>query len=270
MTPRLKPLISPGKVTLTDADARPAGGLAKGDDAQSALAEIRGRIEELQLALGAEERRSLLVVLQGRDTSGKDGVIKSVFGDLNPMYCQVSSFKRPTPLELRHDFLWRAHQVVPPAGMIGIFNRSHYEDVLVVRVHDLVPEKLWRKRYQHINDFERMLVDHGVTILKFALHISKEEQRERLEDRLADDQKNWKFEVGDLKERGFWDQYTAAYEDMLELTSTKWAPWYLVPGDKKTARDLLIGEVVADALETMAPRDPKADPEVLSYRGKVT
>lgn len=270
MTSRLKPLINPGKVTLTDADALPSNGFAKGNEADQALAEIRRRVEELQLALGAEERQSLLVVLQGRDTSGKDGVIKKVFGDLNPMYCQVSSFKRPTPLELRHDFLWRAHQVVPAAGMIGIFNRSHYEDVLVVRVHDLVPEQLWRKRYQHINDFERMLADHGVTILKFALHISKEEQRQRLEDRLADDQKNWKFEAGDLTERGFWDQYTAAYQDILELTSTKWAPWYLVPGDKKAARDLLIGGVVVEALEKMAPQYPKAAPDVLSYRGKIT
>ncbi len=269
MTSRLKPLINPGKVRLTDADALPANGLPKGAAADQALAEIRHRIEELQLALGAEERRALLVVLQGRDTSGKDGVIRKVFGDLNPMYCQVSSFKRPTPVELRHDFLWRAHQVVPPAGMIGIFNRSHYEDVLVVRVHDLVPEKLWRKRYDHINEFERMLVDHGVTILKFALHISKDEQRQRLEDRLADDKKNWKFEVGDLKERGFWDHYTAAYEEMLERTSTKWAPWYQVPGDKKTARDLLIGEVVVEALEQMAPEYPKADPEVLNYLGKI-
>lgn len=270
MTSRLKPLIDPGKVTLTDADALPSNGLPKGDEADKALADIRRRIEELQLVLGAEGRRSLLVVLQGRDTSGKDGVIKKVFGDLNPMYCQVTSFKRPTPLELRHDFLWRAHQAVPPAGMIGVFNRSHYEDVLVVRVHDLVPEKLWRKRYQHINDFERMLVDHGVTILKFALHISKEEQRQRLEDRLADDQKNWKFEAGDLKERGVWDEYTAAYQDMLERTSTEWAPWYLVPGDKKTARDLLIGKVVVETIEQMAPQYPKADPEVLRYRGKIT
>ncbi len=269
MTPQLQPLINPGTVSLTDADALPPDGLAKGKDADKILADVRRRIETLQLALGAEERRALLVVLQGRDTSGKDGVIRSVFGDLNPMYCQVSSFKRPTPLELRHDFLWRAHQVVPAAGMIGIFNRSHYEDLLVVRVHNLVPEALWRKRYQHINDFERMLVDHGVTILKFALHISKEEQRQRLEDRLADDEKNWKFEVGDLKERGFWDQYTAAYQDVLSLTSTDWAPWYLVPGDKKTARDLLIGGVVLDTLEKMAPRYPKAAPEVLGYRGKI-
>ena len=269
MTPKLRPLVNTGKVKLTDADALPANGLPKGDEADRVLADIRSRIEALQLALGAEGRRSLLVVLQGRDTSGKDGVIKKVFGDLNPMYCQVSSFKRPTPLELRHDFLWRAHQVVPPAGMIGIFNRSHYEDVLVVRVHDLVPEKLWRKRYQHINEFERMLADHGVTMLKFALHISEEEQRQRLEDRLADDRKNWKFEAGDLKERALWDQYTAAYEDMLELTSTEWAPWYLVPGDKKTARDLLIGHVVVEALEKMSPRYPKADPEVLAFQGKI-
>jgi PPK2 family polyphosphate:nucleotide phosphotransferase len=266
---RLKPLVHPGPVSLTDADARAPKDLPNGKEAEQRLAEMRARIEELQLALGAENRRALLVVLQGRDTSGKDGVVKKVFGDLNPSFCQVTSFKRPTPLELRHDFLWRAHQVVPPAGTIGIFNRSHYEDVLVVRVHRLVPDTLWAKRYQHINEFERMLVDHGVSILKFALHISREEQRQRLEDRLADPTKNWKFEEGDLKERALWDEYTAAYQDLLERTSTEWAPWYLVPADKKSARDQLIGEVVLQTLEGMNPKYPAASPEVLAYRGTI-
>ena len=269
MTTRLLPVTGPGPVNLDDAAALPSHDLPTGKDADERLTAIRSRIEALQLTLGAEERRALLVVLQGRDTSGKDGVVKKVFGDLNPSFCQVSSFKRPTPLELRHDFLWRAHQVVPPAGVIGIFNRSHYEDVLVVRVHQLVPESLWRKRYDHINDFERMLTDHGVTILKFMLHISREEQRKRLEERLADSTKNWKFEAGDLGERKLWDQYTQAYQDVLARTSTAWAPWYVVPGDKKSARDLLIGETVLDTLEKMAPRYPAAAPDVLALRGTI-
>lgn len=267
--PRLSPVIPGSPVNLTDAAALPPNGLPKGDEAEQVLQSIRRRLEELQLALGAEETRALLVVLQGRDTSGKDGVIKNVFGDLNPAYCHVSSFKRPTPLELRHDFLWRVHQLVPPAGVIGVFNRSHYEDVLVVRVHQLVPEPLWRKRYQHINDFERMLADHGIAILKFMLHISKEEQRERLISRLDDPTKNWKFEVGDLKERAFWDQYAEAYQEMLSKTSAEFAPWYVVPADKKKARDVLIGEVVLDTLENMRPTYPKVDPEVLTYRNKI-
>jgi len=267
--PTLTPLIRPSHVDLRDEDALPPAGLLKGGDLDDRLAAIRRRLEELQLALGAEDRRSLLVVLQGRDTSGKDGVVKKVFGDLNPSYCRVSSFKRPTPLELRHDFLWRAHQVAPPAGVIGIFNRSHYEDVLVVRVHNLVPEALWRRRYQHINDFEKMLTDHGVTILKFMLHISKEEQRQRLEERLADPTKNWKFEVGDLKERARWDEYTEAYREALVQCSTEWAPWYLVPADKKSARDLLVGEVVVHAMERLAPQYPPADPEALALRGTI-
>jgi PPK2 family polyphosphate:nucleotide phosphotransferase len=268
-SPLLTPLIRPAAIRLRDEDARPRLPLPKGDELDDELDQLRHRIEELAQALGAEQRRALLVVLQGRDTAGKDGVIKKVFGDLNPAYCQVHTFKRPTPLELRHDFLWRVHAVVPPAGTIGIFNRSHYEDVLVVRVHSLVPESLWRLRYTHINDFERMLGDHGVTILKFFLHISREEQRERLEERLADPTKNWKFEPGDLAERARWDDYTRAYEEMLERTSTEWAPWYLVPGDKKGPRDLLIAQVVARALELVNPRFPPADPEVLRYRGKV-
>src|SRR5688572_8206822 len=175
----LPPIISPAAIELSDEAAKPPKGLPKGDEADARLHHLACRLEELVSALGAEGKRAVLAVLQGRDTSGKDGVIRKVFGDLNPAYCQVSSFKRPTSLELRHDFLWRAHQQVPAAGTVGIFNRSHYEDVLVVRVHELVPESLWRKRYQHINEFERLLVDHGVTILKFYLHISKEEQRAR-------------------------------------------------------------------------------------------
>lgn len=265
----LKPLIEPKGYRLTDDAAKSDFDVPKSDERKEELEELRDRIEKQAQALSAEQRRALLVVLQGRDTAGKDGTIRKVFGDLNPAYCRVATFKRPTPLELRHDYLWRVHAVVPPAGVIGIFNRSHYEDVLVVRVHSLVPEKDWRLRYQHLNDFERRLTDCGVTILKFMLHISKEEQRERLEERLADPAKNWKFEVGDLKERAVWDDYTAAYEEMLERTSTIWAPWYVVPADKKSVRDYLVAEVVAETLEAMAPQFPAGDPEALAYRGRV-
>jgi PPK2 family polyphosphate:nucleotide phosphotransferase len=268
--PKLQPLVHPKNVHLTDAGAVTDLPVPKKDGVRDdELEALRDRLEKQARALAAEQRRAVLVVLQGRDAAGKDGTIRKVFGDLNPAFCRVSTFKRPTPLELRHDYLWRVHQVAPPAGTIGIFNRSHYEDVLVVRVHSLVPEARWRLRYQHINDFERLLTDCGVTVLKFMLHISREEQRERLEERLADPAKNWKFDVGDLKERAKWDDYTAAYEEMLERTSTEWAPWYVVPADKKGARNLLIAEVVVDALERLAPQFPPGDPEVLAWRGKI-
>ncbi|MBX3145533.1 MAG: polyphosphate kinase 2 family protein [Gemmatimonadales bacterium] len=269
MTPRLD-AVAPGTAPdLSDEAARAPKGTPRGSEANALLDPLRHRMEDLQHALGAENRRALLVVLQGRDAAGKDGTIKRVFGDLNPAYCRISTFKRPTPLELRHDFLWRVHHQIPPAGVIGVFNRSHYEDVLPVRVHRLAPESLWRARYRHINEFERMLVDHGVTILKFFLHISKQEQRERLEERLNDPTKNWKFDSGDLKERELWDDYTEAYHDMFVETGTAHAPWYLVPADQKATRDLLIAEIVVDALERIDPRYPEADPAVLAYRGKI-
>ena len=212
----------------------------------------------------------MLVVLQGRDACGKDGTVRRVFGRLNPASCTVSSFKRPAPLELRHDYLWRVHQLIPPRGTIGIFNRSHYEDVLVVRVHALQPESVWKKRYQQINDFERMLTEEGVVIRKFFLHVSRDEQRQRLEERLADPAKNWKFEPGDLAERARWDDYTAAYQEMLQRCSTRHAPWFIVPADQNKARDYAVAEVVLSTLEEMAPRYPKADPAVLTFRGKIT
>jgi PPK2 family polyphosphate:nucleotide phosphotransferase len=188
-----------------------------------------------------------------------------VFGQLNPMGVEVTSFKAPTPLELSHDYLWRVHQRVPPRGMIGVFNRSHYEEVLVVRVHGLVPEEVWRARYDQINAFERHLADNGVTILKFCLHISREEQRRRLIDRLRDPDKNWKFNPGDLKERERWDGYTAAYGDAIRLTSSAYAPWFVVPADRKALRDVLIAEVVVETLERMDPRYPTAGEPVRQF-----
>jgi PPK2 family polyphosphate:nucleotide phosphotransferase len=243
-------------VALTDALAAPPDdGPTKGE-AQDRVDELTKRLDILQEALYAEGKRALLVILQGRDTSGKDGAIRKVFGPLDPQGLAVTGFKVPTPVERAHDFLWRVHQAVPPAGAIGIFNRSHYEDVLVVRVHQLVPEAVWRPRYEQINQFERILTASNVTILKFYLHISREEQRQRLAARLEDPTKFWKFSAGDLDERKRWDDYTPAYEEMLLRTSTPRSPWYLVPADKKFYRDLFIAQVVTATLEAMAPQYP--------------
>jgi PPK2 family polyphosphate:nucleotide phosphotransferase len=258
----LKPVKSGEKIRLTDATAVDDGE-PHGKEADAALEPLLERLPELQTALYAEAKQALLIVLQGRDASGKDGLTRRVFGPLNSQGCVVSNFKRPTVYELARDYLWRVHQVVPPKGTIGIFNRSHYEDLLVVRVHDLVPKAVWDLRYDQINDFERMLTENGVTILKFFLHISKEEQKDRLLERLHDPLKNWKFEVGDLEERKRWDDYTEAYEDVLHKCSTSWAPWYVVPADRKTTRNLLVARVVVDTLQRMAPKFPRVDPEVL-------
>jgi len=253
---RLDP-VSPGaRVRLTDAGAAAPRGAPPEEAARAQLAKLTDRMDERQEALFAEGRRGLLVVLQGRDTSGKDGTIRKVFGPLDPQGVIVTGFKVPTSLELAHDFLWRVHLAMPPRGTIGIFNRSHYEDVLVVRVHGLVPESVWGPRYEQINMFERILTENGVTILKFFLHISREEQRERLRARLEESRKYWKFSAGDLGERDRWDEYTAAYEEALRRTSTAAAPWYVVPADKKYLRDLLVAQVVAETLERMDPKYP--------------
>jgi PPK2 family polyphosphate:nucleotide phosphotransferase len=258
----LKPIKPGSKVKLTDENAVDDR-FPKSEAAEQQLAPLLEKLPGLQTALYAESKRALLCVFQGRDASGKDGLTRKVFGPLNSQGCVVSTFKRPTVYEIARDYLWRVHQVVPPKGTIGIFNRSHYEDVLVVRVHDLVPKEDWSRRYDQINDFERMLTENGVTILKFCLHISKEEQKDRLVERIHDPLKNWKFEVGDLAERKLWDDYTRAYEDMLEKCSTDWAPWYLVPADRKKTRDLLVAEVVVETLKKMDPQFPRVDPEVL-------
>jgi PPK2 family polyphosphate:nucleotide phosphotransferase len=258
----LKPVKPGTRVKLTDENALDDG-IPHGPDAEQQLEPLIKRLTELQTALYAESKRALLLVFQGRDASGKDGLTRKVFGPLNSQGCVVSNFKRPTDYELARDYLWRVHQVVPPRGSIGIFNRSHYEDVLVVRVHRLVPKEVWSRRYDQINDFERMLTENGVTILKFFLHISREEQKDRLVERLNDPLKNWKFQVADLEERKLWDDYTEAYEDALEKCSTEWAPWYLIPADRKKARDLLVAQVVVDTLERMSPQFPRVDPAVL-------
>ena len=255
--------VSPG--TRVDLDARdPAetdpfkGGKQKGLDAVSQLSR---RLETLQEVLYAEGKHAVLVVLQAMDTGGKDGVIRRVFEGINPLGVRVATFKVPTPEELAHDYLWRAHQQTPRKGQITIFNRSHYEDVLVVRVRQLVPPDVWRRRYAHINAFEKTLADEGTIIVKFFLHISKEEQRARLQARLDDSTKQWKFAVGDLAERARWNRYQVAYETALSRTSTDWAPWYIIPADRKWYRDLVVGQVLVDTLEAlnMSYPPPKDD-----------
>jgi PPK2 family polyphosphate:nucleotide phosphotransferase len=264
---RLKPVKPGTRIKLTDDNAADDQA-PRSKVAEQQLAPLLERLPALQTALYAESKQALLIVLQGRDASGKDGLTRTVFGALNSQGCVVSNFKRPTEYELARDYLWRVHQAIPPRGTIGIFNRSHYEDVLVVRVHELVPRKVWSKRYEQINHFERMLTENGVTILKFFLHISKEEQKERLLERLRNPLKNWKFQVADLEERKRWRDYAQAYEDVLERTSSEWAPWYVVPADRKRSRDLLVARVVVDTLERMAPKFPKVNPEVLEIARK--
>ena len=224
---------------------------------KAAAKDANRRLEALQELLYAEGKQRVLVVLQAMDTGGKDGVIRHVFEGVNPQGVKVAGFKVPTRRELAHDYLWRVHQKTPGKGEIAIFNRSHYEDVLVVRVHNLVPEAVWSRRYDHINAFERMLADEGTVILKFFLHISKEEQRERLQARLDEPDKRWKFSLGDLEERKLWDDYVAVYEDVLSKTSTEWAPWYVVPADRKWYRNLVIGTVLTEALEGLDMRRPE-------------
>lgn len=226
--------------------------------AAAQVSELTHALDQLQERLYAESKRAVLFVIQALDTGGKDGTIRSVFGNLNPQGCRVVSFKAPSSLELDHDFLWRVHAGAPRRGEIGIFNRSHYEDVLIVRVHNLVPQELWQKRYDHINAFEKMLSDEGTTIVKFFLHISQQEQKERLEARLAEPDKHWKFNVGDLKERALWDDYTKAYQEMLGKTSTEWAPWYVVPANRKWYRNLVIAHIAHATLQRMNPQYPEA------------
>ncbi len=228
-------------------------------EGKAALRSLNVELESLQELLYAQGKHKILIVLQAMDTGGKDGTIRSVFEGVNPQGVSVASFKKPTETELAHDYLWRVHPRTPGSGQIVIFNRSHYEDVLVVRVHDLVPAERWEKRYEHINNFEQLLVDEGTTILKFFLHISKDEQKERLEDRLATPEKHWKFATGDLAERERWDDYQAAYESVLTRTSTEAAPWYVVPADRKWYRNLVISQVIVDTLNGLNMAYPAAE-----------
>ncbi|HEX8984244.1 MAG TPA: polyphosphate kinase 2 family protein [Bryobacteraceae bacterium] len=255
--------IRPGaKAALSRIDPADTNGFKSKQEANGRLAKNIERLYELQYRLAAENRRSLLIILQAMDAGGKDGTIRHVMTGLNPQGCRVTSFKVPTGEETRHDYLWRIHRAAPAFGEIGIFNRSQYEDVLVVRVHDLVPKAVWSQRYDQINEFERMLHDNGTTILKFFLHISKDEQKKRLEARISDPFKNWKIAPADLAERKHWDAYQEAYEDAIRKCSTKWAPWFVIPANFKWFRNLAVSEIIADTLEAMKPKPPKASTDV--------
>ena len=255
-----------------DAGSTP-GAPGKRAKTEVATAELSARLATLQEQLYAEGasggHRRLLLVLQGMDTSGKDGTVRRVVGTVNPAGVQITSFKKPTRAELRHDFLWRINRAVPTAGHVGIFNRSQYEDVLVVRVHELVPKTEWSTRYKRINDWERQLVDDGVHLVKVFLHISKDEQMARLLGRLDDPDKHWKFNPGDVDERRLWDDYTRAYADAIGKCSTAYAPWYVVPADRKWYRDFAVTSLLVEALTSMAPQYPPAAYDVDEQRARV-
>jgi PPK2 family polyphosphate:nucleotide phosphotransferase len=222
------------------------------------IAAGQARLADLHDRLWAEAKHAVLVIVQGIDAAGKDGTIHSIMGAFNPQGTPVSSFKVPSPVELAHDYLWRVHARLPGKGEIGIFNRSHYEDVLIVRVHSLVPPERWQLRYRQINDWERMLSEEGLTIVKLFLAIGRDEQRARFQERVNDPKKRWKFSLGDLEERKRWDEYRAAFEDCLDRTTTEWAPWHLIPANRNWFRNLAVSEILADALEDLDPQYPPA------------
>lgn len=226
------------------------------ESAEAELVDVKVRLDDLQQRLFAEQRRSVLLVIQAMDAAGKDGTIRNIFNGLNPAGVRVTGFKAPGGREAQQDYLWRCHAATPARGEIGVFNRSHYEDVLVVRVKGFVPEAQWKRRYRHINDFERMLSDEGTTVIKCFLHVSKDEQAQRFRDRLDDPSKRWKFRAGDLDDRKLWKPFQQAYEDAIVKTSTKDAPWYVIPADKNWARNLAVAKVLLHTLEQMNPKFP--------------
>ena len=247
------------RVDLAEIDPRRVEGDWDKESAKQAIERYTERSRDLAYKLYAENKRSLLLVLQGMDTAGKDGTIRTVMTGINPQSCQVVPFKEPSHEELDHDFLWRIHRAVPRRGNIGIFNRSHYEDVLVVRVHNYVPKSEWELRYERINEFEKMLAEGGTTVVKCFLHVSKEEQRERLQARLDNPHKRWKFAKSDLDERLLWDEYQEAYTAAVEKCSTKHAPWHVIPSDRKWYRNLVVSRLLLDTLEAMDPQIPPSE-----------
>jgi PPK2 family polyphosphate:nucleotide phosphotransferase len=260
--------ITPGeRVHLDDFDPKYKGIESK-KKALGRIAKLCDRMGDLQQRLFAERKRSLLICLQGLDAAGKDGVVKHVIGSMNPDGCNVANFKEPSREELAHDFLWRIEAQTPKKGEIAIFNRSHYEDVLVVRVHNLVPRKVWSKRYDQINNFERFHVENGTRILKFFLHISKEEQLQRFEERLDDPAKRWKITEADYTERERWDDYMRAYDDALARCSTEGAPWFVIPSNHKWFRDLAISEIIVSVMESMSIQLPQPTVDIEEIRRK--
>src|SRR5262249_23169690 len=250
--------VKPGaKVSLRDYDPDDTGDYKDRAQAEQDLAGDLARMADLQERLYAENQRALLVVLQAMDAGGKDGTVKHVFSGVNPAGCEVTSFQAPSGEEADHDYLWRVYRAVPRRGNIGIFNRSHYEDVLAVRVRKLAPKPVWRRRYDQINRFEQLLVENGTTIVKFYLHISKAEQKKRLAERLANPNKSWKISETDLHDREHWAEYQEAYEDALHLCSSEWAPWYIVPANHKWYRNLVVARTIVQLLKDMDPRPPR-------------
>ncbi|HEV2750339.1 MAG TPA: polyphosphate kinase 2 family protein [Gemmatimonadales bacterium] len=252
-------LLAPGRKTakLASWDPDDTLGLKKGDKTDAMVAKNMARLDELQYLMYADHRRALLVILQGMDASGKDGTIRHVMTGLNPQGCRVTAFKAPSIEEAEHDFLWRVHRAAPAKGEIAIFNRSHYEDVLVARVRQLVPNAVWSGRYDQINRFERLLVDNDIVVVKFFLHISKDEQKRRFEERLEDPTKQWKLSPSDFEDRKYWDDYVAAYEDVLTRCSTEEAPWYVVPADRKWVRNFAVSGILVETLEACRMKFPK-------------
>jgi PPK2 family polyphosphate:nucleotide phosphotransferase len=263
---KLEPVTDKQSIHLDDDDARHPRPGKSGKALEKATEDQVDRISDLQRVLYADGRHAVLIVLQGRDASGKDGTIRKVFTAVNPQGCSVASFKVPTELEQRHDFLWRVHLQVPARGMIGIFNRSHYEDVVVPRVHGTLSKRDWLARYKHINAFEQLLADSGVAIMKFMLHVSREEQKKRLTERLTDPSKNWKFRLGDLDDRARWDAFTKAYTGALSHTSTEYAPWYVVPADDKDVRNYLVARTIADRMDSLGLRYPPAEADIANVK----
>jgi PPK2 family polyphosphate:nucleotide phosphotransferase len=254
----IRPIVSNGKTKLADIDTNSTCSFV-GDKSTTAaiLDEMSARLTTLQTVLYAEQKHKILIVLQAMDTGGKDGVIRKVFSGINPQGVRIASFKAPTPPELAHDYLWRVHSQVPAKGELVVFNRSHYEDVLITRVHGWIDDATAKRRFRQINNFEAMLVEEGTTILKFFLHISKDEQKQRLQDRLDDPAKTWKFNIGDLAEREKWDDYQRVYEDAINQTSSPHAPWHIVPADRKWIRDLYVSSVLVKTLEDLKMAYPK-------------
>ncbi len=246
-------------VDLKRIDTSETGAFKSPKEGKKALKKRRKQLRDLQERFYAWNQKAMLIVLQGMDTAGKDGTIKHVMSGVNPQGVTVTSFKQPSSEELAHDYLWRIHKAVPKRSMIGIFNRSHYEDVLVVRVHNLVPPEVWERRYEQINAFEKILVENDVIILKFFLHLSYDEQARRLQARLDNPEKRWKFSANDLKERALWDDYIAAYTDALQKCSTPYAPWYIVPADVKWYRNYVVGQIIVETLEEINPQFPEPE-----------
>jgi PPK2 family polyphosphate:nucleotide phosphotransferase len=256
------------RVRLDRFDPGKTFGYEKGPECKKSTEKAIERLDVLQSLMYAENKHALLILLQGMDATGKDGTIRHVMSGVNPQGCRVTAFKVPSHEEAEHDFLWRAHLAVPERGQIGIFNRSYYEDVLVVRVHNLAPKEVWKRRFAQINAFEELLAENGVTVLKFFLHISKDEQKKRFQERLDDPAHQWKLSPADFAERKFWDQYVEAYEEALTKCSTASAPWYIIPADHKWFRNLAISRIVAQTLEGFRMKFPKPAFDISQFKVK--